>query len=155
MQFKFTFLLMLRAIENRVRGETPEPLNNAIERAPQRMSRYAHTSKYLWSLSLPSWLCTKALEVCSERYCHGWQWVFRTYNVIPSTSKVVSLTMAGKVEDLQNLFAMKQASPFDRIDGFGFTLLHVSRSPRPADEDPKLLNGFQSTPSSGPRKRRF
>ncbi|KAJ6097622.1 hypothetical protein N7499_001996 [Penicillium canescens] len=47
----------------------------------------------------------KALEVYSERLHHGWQWVFRTYNVIPSTSK---------------------ASPFDPTGRFGYTLLHYA-----------------------------
>ncbi|KAJ5548031.1 hypothetical protein N7513_005265 [Penicillium frequentans] len=108
------------------RGETSETLNGPTKRVPQGKSRHAHTSNHLWRLSLPPWLYTKALEVYSERHCHGWQWIFRAYNVIPSTSKVVSLTIAGKVEDLQNLFASKKASPFDRTDRFGYTLLHYA-----------------------------
>jgi hypothetical protein len=132
-----------RTIDSRLRGETPESLNDKTNMASQgEMSRHADASKYLWRLSLPPWLSTKALEVYSERLCHGWKWVFRTYNVIPSTSKVVSLTVAGKVEDLQNLFAMKQASPFDRTDRFGYTLLHVCRSPQPRHDDSKMLIRF-------------
>lgn len=34
-----------------------------------------------------------------------------------------------RIEALQELFATKQASPFDRTDLFGYTLLHVCRSP--------------------------
>lgn len=118
--------LTLRATEGHLKDERTEFVNDPTETVSQGgMSHYTHTSKYLWRLSLPSWLSSKALEVYSERLHHGWQWVFRTYNVIPSTSKVVSLTIAGKIEDLQNLFAMKQASPFDRTDRFGYTLLHV------------------------------
>lgn len=143
MDLKVEFSLTLRAIESRLRDETPGLLNDPTERAPQgEVSRHAHASKSLWRLSLPPWLSTKAVEVYSERVSHGWQWVFRTYNVIPSTSKVVSLTVAGKVEDLQKLFTMKQASPFDRTDRFGYTLLHVSRSPQSTDDDIGLLNGF-------------
>ncbi|KAJ6070271.1 hypothetical protein N7467_011590 [Penicillium canescens] len=110
-----------------LKDERTELLNDPTERVSQGgMSHHTHTSKYLWRLSLPFWLSSKALEVYSERLHHGWQWVFRTYNVIPSTSKVVSLTIAGKIEDLQNLFAMKQAAPFDRTDRFGYTLLHYA-----------------------------
>ncbi|KAJ5599334.1 hypothetical protein N7450_000401 [Penicillium hetheringtonii] len=113
--------------ENHFISETPESSNNPTEGVSQgKVPRYAQASKYLWRLSLPLWISTKALEIYSERLCHGWQWVFRTYNVIPSTSKVVSLTVAGKLEDLQNLFATKQASPFDRTDRFGYTLLHYA-----------------------------
>lgn len=131
-------------------------MNDTTERASQgEISRHAHASKYLWRLSLPSWLSSKALEVYSERLQHGWQWIFRTYNVIPSTSKVVSLTVAGKIEDLQNLFAMKQASPFDRTDRFGYTLLHVCRSPQSTNDGQELLNRFSSTPCLGPERRRF
>lgn len=141
--------------ENHFISETPESSNNPTEGVSQgKVPRYAQASKYLWRFSLPLWISTKALEIYSERLCHGWQWVFRTYNVIPSTSKVVSLTVAGKLEDLQNLFATKQASPFDRTDRFGYTLLHVRR-PWPTGDDAKLLIRFQSTPCSGRRKRRF
>jgi hypothetical protein len=118
--------LTLRETEGHLKDERTELLNDPTERVSQGgMSHHTHTSKYLWRLGLPSWLSSKALEIYSERLHHGWQWVFRTYNVIPSTSKVVSLTIAGKIEDLQNLFAMKQASPFDRTDRFGYTLLHI------------------------------
>lgn len=139
-------------VDNLSRGETSEILNGPTERVPQGKSHHAHTPKYLWRLSLPPWLYTKALEVYSERHCCGWQWIFRTYNVIPSTSKVVSLTIAGKVEDLQTLFTSKKASPFDRTDRFGYTLLHVSRSPQCTDDDPQLLKWTPKYAMLGPRK---
>ncbi|KAJ5525723.1 hypothetical protein N7494_012373 [Penicillium frequentans] len=120
--------------QNRPRGDTPELLNHPTERALQgEISNHSYTSKYSWRLSLPTWLCTKALEVYGERLCYGWQWVFRTHNTIPSTSKVFKLAIAGDVEGLQKLFAMGQASPFDRADGYGLTLLHYAVA-RPRNE---------------------
>ncbi|KAJ5808609.1 hypothetical protein N7474_009878 [Penicillium riverlandense] len=124
------------------KSKPPDSLNDTTERVSRgKMSHHAHASKYLWRLSLPSWLSSKALEVYSERVQQGWQWVFRTYNVIPSTSKVVSSTVAGNIEDLQNLFATKQASPFDRTDRFGYTLLHYAMlGPRKEEVLKFLLN---------------
>ncbi|KAJ6189715.1 hypothetical protein N7519_004623 [Penicillium mononematosum] len=113
--------------ESNIKSEATKLSNGTTEGSSQgEISRHAHISKTLWRLSLPSWLSSRALEIYSQKLHHGWQWVFRTYNVIPSTSKVVSLTVAGKIDDLQDLFSMKQASPFDRTDRFGYTLLHYA-----------------------------
>lgn len=91
-----------------------------------RGSRRVHGRNFWWRLSLPPWLASKTLEIAGEKLQHGWQWVFRSYNVIPANSEVVSLTIGGNIGGLQRLFASRKASPFDRTDRWGFTLLHVS-----------------------------
>ncbi|KAJ5993939.1 hypothetical protein N7451_009663 [Penicillium sp. IBT 35674x] len=84
--------------DNLTRGETPEILNGPTERVPQGKSRYAHTAKYLWRLM---------------------------GGIVKAGNGFTELS-AGKVQDIQTLFALKKASPFDRTDRFGYTLLHYA-----------------------------
>lgn len=100
---------------------------------------YRGQTAYIWRLTLPTWMCSKALEFAGMRVPAGWNWFFRVYNLIPSNSKVVDLVSHGDIEGLRECFASKEASPFDRIspsDFFGnpdlgqimhgdMTLLHV------------------------------
>lgn len=86
----------------------------------------SRSKAFVWRASLPPWVTTKALEISGLKFPDGWQWIFRTYNTIPLDSEVVNLTMHGDIQGLRRLFASKQASPFDRIEGNGYTLLHVS-----------------------------
>jgi hypothetical protein len=71
-------------------------------------------------------MTTKVLELSGLRFPDGWKWIFRTYNSIPLESKAVIFVGSGDIQGLQRLFASKQASPFDRIDINGYSLLHVS-----------------------------
>lgn len=91
-----------------------------------RNSRSSRNKAIVWRASLPPWVTTKALEISGLKFPDGWQWIFRTYNSVPLGSEVVALAGFGDIQGLQRLFASKQASPFDRIEGNGYTLLHVS-----------------------------
>jgi hypothetical protein len=85
-------------------------------------------------------MCSKALELVGMRVPAGWNWSFRVYNLIPAKSQVVELVVEKDIKGLQELFASKQATPFDRISSSDFfndpsfsqfmngdmTLLHVS-----------------------------
>jgi hypothetical protein len=91
-----------------------------------RNSRIFRSKAFVWRASLPPWVTTKALEISGLKFPDGWQWIFRTYSSISLRSKAVDLAGSGDIQGLQRLFASKQASPFDRIDTNGYTLLHVS-----------------------------
>lgn len=87
---------------------------------------FVSNSNYIWRLGLPSWITSKVLEVAGMRAPGGWDWTVRTYNVIPYTAKAVHFARCGDIKGLQHLFTSRQASPFDRVDFNGYTLLHVS-----------------------------
>ena len=71
-------------------------------------------------------MTNRALELAGLRAPDGWKFAFRAFNTIAQDSKAVFLAMDGDIQGLQDLFASKKASPFDRVEGIGFTLLHVS-----------------------------
>lgn len=83
-----------------------------------------------WRLGLPSWMTSKILEISGIKVPCGWNWMLRTYNLVPSSSKVVQLVKKGDVKGVQDLFTSGQASPFDLVvDGerpWGRSLLYVS-----------------------------
>jgi hypothetical protein len=77
--------------------------------------RYVPTRKNAWTLSLPSWITSKVLELGGMRAPSGWNWMLRTYNVVPIDSKVYSFVRDGDIKSLQDLFASGEASPFDQF----------------------------------------
>ncbi|PMD32336.1 hypothetical protein L207DRAFT_399301, partial [Hyaloscypha variabilis F] len=72
----------------------------------------------------PSWMTTKALELTGQRAPGGWRIAFRTFNTISRDSKAVRFAATGNIQGLQDLFASREASPFDRVGETGHTLLH-------------------------------
>jgi hypothetical protein len=99
---------------------------SAAGTAGGRNSRNFRNKAFVWRASLPSWVTTRVLELSGQRFPAGWQWIFQTYNSIPLKSKAVDFAGSGDIQGLQGLFASKEASPFDRIDINGYTLLLVS-----------------------------
>lgn len=83
---------------------------------------------YKWRLQVPFWVTTKALEFAALRSPDGWMFTLRPYSIVSLDSQVINYTTCGNIQGLQDLFASNQASPFDRVDGNGMTLLHVSRN---------------------------
>lgn len=83
-----------------------------------------------WRLGLPSWMTSKLLEISGMKAPGGWNWMLRTYNLVPSSSKVVQLVEEGDVKGVQDLFTSGQASPFDLVvdheDPWGVSLFYVS-----------------------------
>jgi hypothetical protein len=58
----------------------------------------------------------------------GWNWYLRSYSIIPLGSMASQYVMGGKIQELQDMFASRQASPFDLIylpNGNLFSLLEV------------------------------
>jgi hypothetical protein len=96
------------------------------KRASGKNSHSFPNKYFVWRASLPPSVTTKVLELSGLRFPGGWKWIFKTYNSIPLESKAVVFAESGDIQGLQRLFASKQASPFDRIDTNGYTLLHVS-----------------------------
>jgi hypothetical protein len=74
----------------------------------------------------PAWMTTKALELTGQRAPGGWKFAFRTFNTISRDSKAVRFAVTGNIQGLQDLFALREASPLDRVGHNGRTLLHVS-----------------------------
>ncbi|KAJ5955478.1 hypothetical protein N7501_009757 [Penicillium viridicatum] len=68
-----------------------------------------------WRLGLPSWMTSKILEISGMKAPGGWNWMLRTYNLVPSSSNVVQLVKEGDVKGVQDLFTSGQASPFDLV----------------------------------------
>ena len=78
---------------------------------------------------MPRWITSEVLEVAGIKAPGGWNWYLRAYGVVPYNAKAVSLVANGDIQGLQDLFASRQASPFDRIHGLdGQSLIHVSIS---------------------------
>lgn len=86
-------------------------------RNAQRKTRTFHYRKVLY---LMNWAWD--IEVCRSH--SGWNSSLRTYNIIPSDSLVFKLAGGGDVRGLLDLFAKRQASPFD-VDEDGCSLLSV------------------------------
>lgn len=120
---------------------TVKPETQKKSRASQNtFQSHQGQAAYLWRLTLPPWMCSKALELSGMRVPAGWNWSFRVYNLIPATSEVVERVLENDIKGLQELFTLKQATPFDRISSSDFfkdpfsgqllngdmTLLHVN-----------------------------
>jgi hypothetical protein len=105
----------------------------------------AQKSSYIWRLSPSSWITSQILEVAGVRAPDGWKWQFRSYNEISEDSKAVHYAETGDLKGLQELFASKQASPFDRVDTTGYTLLFVSIAGSPLS-----LSGFERHTNNSP-----
>lgn len=96
-----------------------------VSTLPKRSIK-ARRSSYLWRLSLPSWITAQTFELAGTQARDGWKWDFRSYNEIREDSKTVQCVETGDLKGLQELFASRQASPFDRVNTTGYTLLFVS-----------------------------
>lgn len=83
---------------------------------------------YKWRLQVPFWVTAKALEFAALRAPDGWMVTLRAYSIVSLDSQVINYTIRGYIQGLRDLFASNQASPFDRVDVNGMTLLHVSRN---------------------------
>jgi hypothetical protein len=91
-----------------------------------RNSHGGQNSSFTWRFEVPSWMTIKVLELAGPKAPDGWKFAFRIYNTVSIHSKAISFTSTGNIQGLQDLFASREASPFDRVDINGFTLLNVS-----------------------------
>lgn len=73
----------------------------------------------------PSWLSESIYEIESNPTFGGWMYNFRTYNVVPDNSEIISRVHKGDRDGVLELFRTRKASPFDR-DKDGASLLIVS-----------------------------
>lgn len=95
----------------------------------RRSSQAVKNNSYTWRLrvQVPSWITSRALELAGLRAPDGWKFSLRAYNTIlgEAARKAIGFARSSNIQGLQDLFASKQASPFDRLED-GSTLLHVS-----------------------------
>lgn len=72
----------------------------------------------------PSWLSSRAWEAfCGQSYGE-WKFVFRAYNIVTRQSPIVACIEAGDLGGIRELFARKEATPYDK-DQYGYSLLWV------------------------------
>ncbi|KAJ5885423.1 hypothetical protein N7495_009933 [Penicillium taxi] len=105
---------------NRKDSLSSEPSVSTLRKEESIQTR---KSRYLWRLSLPSWISSQIFELAGTQTGDGWKWQFRSYNEIQEDSKVVQYAETGDLKGLQELFASRQASPFDRVSTTGYSLL--------------------------------
>ncbi|KAI0453917.1 hypothetical protein F5B21DRAFT_515030 [Xylaria acuta] len=75
---------------------------------------------------LPVWLCRTAWELHSLRSYGNWKFHLRCYHTVRYDSEVFEVAQSGTPKDLQRLFASRQATPYDRQEDYGDTLLHAA-----------------------------
>ena len=76
-------------------------------------------------IRIPSWLIVgRDFELSGYRAPSGWNFTFRTYNLIPQSAPILSCVISGDIVGVQTLFKEGSASPFDKVPR-GFTLLDV------------------------------
>ena len=83
---------------------------------------------YRVAIHSPPWLFRRWWDLQYSKANSGWQFNFRTYNIRPHNSQVFDVICTGSLEQLQHMFNMGLASPFD-CDEYYWTLLHVSDNP--------------------------
>ncbi|KAJ5771366.1 uncharacterized protein N7511_003417 [Penicillium nucicola] len=113
---------------NRKESNRLEPLVSTSQKETK-----SQRSRVLWRLSLPSWITAHTFELAGIQARDGWKWDFRTYNEIPEDSKTVQCVETGDLKELQELFASRKASPFDRVSTTGYTLLFYAHSANRAE----------------------
>ncbi|RYP55718.1 hypothetical protein DL771_012459 [Monosporascus sp. 5C6A] len=77
-------------------------------------------------LQAPWWLSQRSWEFQSYKANSGWRINLRMYSARPRESKVFEVTGNGVPHDLQRMFDMGLASPFDYDSTHGRTLLHLA-----------------------------
>ena len=108
-----------------------------------KRTKFSQNSSYRWRLSLPRWITSEVLEVAGIKAPGGWNWYLRSYSIIPLDSKASSYVMGGNIQELQDMFASRQASPFDLIylqNGNLFSLLEVRFLYRQLTDPCSLIN---------------
>jgi len=95
----------------------------------RRNPQAVKNNSYTWRLrvQVPSWITSRALELAGLRAPDGWKFALRVYNTISweAAGKTIRFAGSSNIQGLQDLFASKQVSPFDRLES-GATLLFVS-----------------------------
>lgn len=89
-----------------------------------RFTKIPETSSIV--IQLPSWLCQRSWEFQTFKAYGNWQVSLRSYCIRPFESEVFCAVKDGSPEDLQRMFDMRLASPFDCENDRGRSLMHVS-----------------------------
>jgi hypothetical protein len=79
----------------------------------------------LWRLGLPIWITSKAVEIQGKRAYGGWQWVFRTYDILSRGDPIIGFVEDGDLDGLRQVLSSGESTLSVR-DEFGNTLLAVS-----------------------------
>ena len=75
----------------------------------------------------PRWLINRAWSLHAVYAASGWTFKPRMMNVIPEDSKLFRCAERGDVQGIRELFASREASPFD-CTSHGLTVLHSAAS---------------------------
>jgi hypothetical protein len=101
-------------------------LTNSIVRKGE--ARTGSQEEFRWRLRMPFWVTAKALEFACLKAPDGWQINLRSYRRVSLDDEIVQFAGSGNIEGLQKLFTSGKASPFDRVEINGRSLLYVCPS---------------------------
>lgn len=90
-----------------------------------RISSQNQKYTYSWRLGLPIRVTSKVFEIQGKRANGGWQWIFRTYHILPRGDPVFQFARDGDLDGLRQMLSSGKFSIFVR-DHLGMTLLSVS-----------------------------
>ena len=62
----------------------------------------------------PSWMTRKAWEAYCRQTNGEWKFIFRAYNVVEEHSPILCCIRENDIAGIQNLFARKEATPYDK-----------------------------------------
>ncbi|KAI1177740.1 hypothetical protein F4777DRAFT_596383 [Nemania sp. FL0916] len=93
-----------------------------IENPRNSLKRHANVKSTRFRL--PTWVCRIAWELQSSKSYGGWKLNLRYYHIVPEMSRVLITAEKGDPEEIQALFEDGMASPWDRGERSGQTLLH-------------------------------
>lgn len=108
-----------------------------------KRTKFSQSSSYRWRLSLPHQITSEVLEVAGIKALGGQNQYFRSYSIIPLNSKASSYMIGGNIQELQDMFTSRQASPFNLIyllNGNLFSLLNVRFLYRQLTDPYSLIN---------------
>ncbi|KAH8593500.1 hypothetical protein B0O99DRAFT_688721 [Bisporella sp. PMI_857] len=94
--------------------------NDAKNKSKDKEYRKYARLQYRW----PGWLANQVWITSSYTQPNIWDFNMRIYNVIPRDSVIFDFIKQGNIEAIKTLFKRKAASPFDKSDEDGWTLLH-------------------------------
>lgn len=105
---------------------TAQPIKEPwVDSIVPRKGNKHHRRRVGFSFTSPTWWLGRVYILTKYQTYSGWDFSFRTYTAIPSSSPVFEYCQRGDVENLQKLFEKKQASPFV-VNEDGMTPLDVS-----------------------------
>ncbi|KAH7155373.1 hypothetical protein B0J13DRAFT_224133 [Dactylonectria estremocensis] len=106
---------------------------NRAEYASSKLGKFAwaytqQTGAWQVYIQWPSWLSESIYEIESNPTFGGWMYNFRTYNVVPDNSEIITRVHKGDRDGVLELFRTRKASPFDRDKDGASLLIYAAKT---------------------------